>query len=164
MHVVWVVDVYVMVPSGLMSFIHPFCRVASLVRRGLLLWRLVRRWLPRAVGRPSVAIGVLQQVVVDALEPHPRDSRPVATTMLTSLSDHKNILRPIKVRTVSNRLSLLKQRVVMIAIRIMIWVRSQRCDCLVTWFCYHLIANQVTGQPYFRDLTHMLWKNVESVL
>ena len=21
-----------------------------------------------------------------------------------------------------------------------IWVRSRRCDCLVTWFCYHLIA------------------------
>ena len=23
---------------------------------------------------------------------------------------------------------------------IMIWVRSWRCDCLVTWFCYHLIT------------------------
>ena len=38
-----------------------------------------------------------------------------------------------------------------------IWVRSQRCICLVTWFCYHLIAkvNQVTRQSCLRDLTHM---------
>ena len=39
---------------------------------------------------------------------------------------------------------------------IMIWVRSRNCGCLVTWFCYHLIANQVTRQPQFRDMTHMV--------
>ena len=32
----------------------------------------------------------------------------------------------------------------------LIWVRSRRCGCLVTWFCYQLI---VTRQPQFRDLT-----------
>ena len=36
-----------------------------------------------------------------------------------------------------------------------IWVGSRSCGCLVTWFCYHLIARPVAGQPQFRDLTHM---------
>ena len=26
---------------------------------------------------------------------------------------------------------------------------------LSCWFCYHLIANQVTRQSHFRDLTHL---------
>ena len=38
---------------------------------------------------------------------------------------------------------------------IYIWVRSRNCGCLVTWFCYQLIAKQVTRQPQFRDLTHI---------
>ena len=41
---------------------------------------------------------------------------------------------------------------------ISIWVRSRNCGCLVTWFCYQLIAKPGnTRQPLFRDLTHMLW-------
>ena len=32
-----------------------------------------------------------------------------------------------------------------------ICVRSRRCGCLVTWFCYHLI----TKQPHLRDLIHI---------
>ena len=36
-----------------------------------------------------------------------------------------------------------------------IWVRSLNCGCLVTWFCYQLIANWITRQPQFRDLTHI---------
>ena len=39
---------------------------------------------------------------------------------------------------------------------VLVWVRSQNCGCLVTWFCYHLIANQVTRQPKFRVLTHII--------
>ena len=27
-----------------------------------------------------------------------------------------------------------------LGVRVKIWVRSWRCGCLVTWFCYHLIA------------------------
>ena len=40
------------------------------------------------------------------------------------------------------------------------WVRSQRCACLVTWFCYHLIAKPGNiRQPHLRDLTHIyFWK------
>ena len=36
-----------------------------------------------------------------------------------------------------------------------IWVRSRRYDCLVTWFCYQLIAKPGKRQPHLRDLTHM---------
>ena len=36
-----------------------------------------------------------------------------------------------------------------------IWVRSLRCYCLVTWFCYQLIAKPGTRQPNLRDLTHI---------
>ena len=32
-----------------------------------------------------------------------------------------------------------------------ICVRSRRCGCLVTWFCYQL----VTRQPHLRDLNHV---------
>ena len=34
-----------------------------------------------------------------------------------------------------------------------IWVRSRRCGCLVTWFCYHLIAKPVnkTVAPSWPD-------------
>ena len=35
-----------------------------------------------------------------------------------------------------------------------ILVRSQNCGCLVTWFCYQLIASQVTRQPHCRGLIH----------
>ena len=41
-------------------------------------------------------------------------------------------------------------------IPIYIWVRSRNCGCLVTWFCYQLIANQVTRQPHIHDPTHQL--------
>ena len=36
-----------------------------------------------------------------------------------------------------------------IVVYIYIWVRSSRCGCLVTWFCYHLIAKpgNKTGAP-----------------
>ena len=33
------------------------------------------------------------------------------------------------------------------------WARWWTCSCLVTWFCYQLIANQVRRQPQFHDLT-----------
>ena len=35
----------------------------------------------------------------------------------------------------------------------MIWVRSRRCGCLVTWFCYHLIAKpgNKTAAPSWPD-------------
>ena len=40
--------------------------------------------------------------------------------------------------------------------RTCIWVRSWRCGCLVTWFCYRMIANPGNKrQPHLRDLTHM---------
>ena len=34
-----------------------------------------------------------------------------------------------------------------------IWVRSRRCSCLVTWFCYHLIAKpgSKTAAPSWPD-------------
>ena len=35
--------------------------------------------------------------------------------------------------------------------RMCIWVRSRNCGCLVTWFCYHLIAkpdNKTTAVPW----------------
>ena len=38
------------------------------------------------------------------------------------------------------------------------WVRSRNCGCLVTWFCYQLIAkpgNKTATVSQFRDLTHM---------
>ena len=39
-----------------------------------------------------------------------------------------------------------------------IWVRSRNCSCLVTWFCYQLIAKpDVTGQLQFRNLSHIYW-------
>ena len=44
-----------------------------------------------------------------------------------------------------------------------IWVRSWNCCCLVIWFCYQ---NQVTRQPQFRDLAHILsqcWETTENV-
>ena len=36
-----------------------------------------------------------------------------------------------------------------------IWVRSQRCGCLVTWFCYQMIAKPGRRQQHLRDLTHI---------
>ena len=36
-----------------------------------------------------------------------------------------------------------------------VWVRSCRFGCLVTWFCYQMMANQVTRQPHLHDLTHL---------
>ena len=41
-----------------------------------------------------------------------------------------------------------------------IWVRSRNCGCLVTWFCYQLIAKPGIRQTRFRDLTHMLRDHV----
>ena len=37
--------------------------------------------------------------------------------------------------------------------QIMIWVRSGRCSCLVTWFCYHMIAKpgNKTATPLWPD-------------
>ena len=34
-----------------------------------------------------------------------------------------------------------------------IWIRSRKCTCLVTWFCYHLIAEpgDKTGPPSWPD-------------
>ena len=39
-----------------------------------------------------------------------------------------------------------------------IWVRSRNCGCLVTWFCYQLIAkpgNKTATEAQFHDLTHI---------
>ena len=38
-------------------------------------------------------------------------------------------------------------------LRNFIWVRSRRCGCLVTWFCYHLIAKpgNKTAAPSWTD-------------
>ena len=40
-----------------------------------------------------------------------------------------------------------------------IWVRSQRCGCLVTWFCYHLIAKpgNKTAAPLWPCITRPQW-------
>ena len=48
-----------------------------------------------------------------------------------------------------------------------IWVRSCYCGCLVTWFCYQLIAkpgNKTATVLPFRDLTHMVWGPIDNVL
>ena len=34
-------------------------------------------------------------------------------------------------------------------------VRPRRCGCLITWFCYHLIAKPGKRQPHFCDVTYM---------
>ena len=36
------------------------------------------------------------------------------------------------------------------------WVKSRNCDWFVTWFCYQLIANQVTRQQQFHDPTQLI--------
>ena len=40
-----------------------------------------------------------------------------------------------------------------------IWVRSRRCGCLVTWFCYHLIAKpgNKTAAPSWPDPYIISW-------
>ena len=48
-----------------------------------------------------------------------------------------------------------------------IWVRSRRSGCLVTWFCYHLLAKPGTRQPHLHDLTHIyiiITKNIRYLL
>ena len=50
------------------------------------------------------------------------------------------------------------------SVSVLMWVRSWRCDCLVTWFCYHLIAKpgNKTVAPSWPDpywLTNMDWKS-----
>ena len=37
-----------------------------------------------------------------------------------------------------------------------IWVRSQRCGCFVTWFCYQLIAKPGNKPSHFHDVTRMV--------
>ena len=47
---------------------------------------------------------------------------------------------------------------------LLIWVRSRNCGCLVTWFCYHLIAkpgNKTATVPWPNPYAHWLpviWK------
>ena len=40
-----------------------------------------------------------------------------------------------------------------------IWVRSRRCGCLATWFCYQLIAkpSNKTAAPSWPDLYFKIW-------
>ena len=46
------------------------------------------------------------------------------------------------------------------------WVKSQRCGCLVTWFCYQLIAkpgNKTAAPLWFDpDLFNLYWVNIRS--
>ena len=47
---------------------------------------------------------------------------------------------------------LMNVYIIYIYVYMFIWVRSRMCGCIVTWFCYHLIA---TRQQQLHDLTHM---------
>ena len=42
-----------------------------------------------------------------------------------------------------------------------IWVRSRKCGCLVTWFCYHLMAKprNKTAAPSWRDPCSVIQAN-----
>ena len=48
----------------------------------------------------------------------------------------------------------------------LIWVRSQRCACLVTWFCYQMIAKpgNKTGPPSWPDLYIMYHFKCQSMI
>ena len=48
---------------------------------------------------------------------------------------------------------------------LMIWVRSRRCGCLVTWFCYHLIAKpgNKTAAPSWLDPYDVRWFQMNSM-
>ena len=46
--------------------------------------------------------------------------------------------------------------------QIYLWVRSRNCGCLVTWFCYQLIAKPGNKTAIFRDLTLGILKSRKS--
>ena len=43
------------------------------------------------------------------------------------------------------------------------WVRSPKYDCLVTWFCYQLIAKPGNNTAFFRDLTHIMYHDAYTI-